>query len=46
MYEKGVYWDMLELMFHKLHKQQDILTRMTLVRFYINQGTFDIHKVL
>ena len=46
MYEKGVYWDMLELMFHKLHKQQDILTRKTLLRFYINQANFDIHMVL
>ena len=43
MYEKGVHWDMLELIFHKLHKQQDIHVRMFLLRFYINQVNFNIH---
>ena len=43
MYEKGVRWDMLELIFHKLHKQQDIHIRMFLLRFYINQVNFNIH---
>ena len=42
MYEKGVCWDMLELIFHKLHKQQDIHMQMFLLRFYINQVNFNI----